>query len=232
MDEIAAVIKTREFVRKAKPTGIPVQVEIYLEEAKAVLRPQTDLGPDEPGWSFCKGGKHYICVNANNLPERQRFTICHELAHIVLGLASEHNALPWWSYTKRPPGKIICDIFAAELILPYRLFKPLADEAAIEMDSVETLAGRFLVSITATGSRFASVVAAPCAFVLSEQGKVRYASRSNTLRDAYAWMQPRLDLPRGSASERIRAGAVTVLKESMPIPGSAIGNVTACFWKR
>lgn len=46
-------------------------------------------------------------------------------------------------------------MFAAELVLPYRLFKPLEDEAAIEMDIIEELAGRFLTSVTATGSRFA-----------------------------------------------------------------------------
>ncbi|MGB4783871.1 MAG: ImmA/IrrE family metallo-endopeptidase [Candidatus Acidiferrum sp.] len=104
VDEFAAVIKAREFVRKVNPDGIPVRVEAYVEEAKAVLRRQTDLGPDEPGWSFFSGGKHHICVNANDRPERQRFTICHELAHIFLGLKSEHQALPWWSYAKRPPG--------------------------------------------------------------------------------------------------------------------------------
>ena len=207
MDEFAAVIKAREFVRKVNPASMPVRVEAYVEEAKAVLRPQTDMGADEPGWSFCSGGKHYICVNANDRPERQRFTICHEFAHIILGLKSEHKALPWWSYAKRPPEEIICDVFAAELILPYKLFKPLACEAAIEMDSIEHLAERFLASITATGSRFAAVHSEPCAFVLSELGKVRYASRSNALRDAYAWIQPRLDLPRGSLSKEVRAGA-------------------------
>ena len=44
MDEFAAVIKAREFVRKVNPAGIPVRVEAYVEEAKAVLRRQTDLG--------------------------------------------------------------------------------------------------------------------------------------------------------------------------------------------
>jgi hypothetical protein len=77
------------------------------------------------------------------------------------------------------------------------------------MHSIEDLAGRFLASLTATGSRFAAVHPGPCAFVLSEQGKVRYVSRSNPLRDAYAWIQPRLDLPRGLLSERIRAGATS-----------------------
>ncbi len=208
MDEFTAVIKAREFVRKVNPGGIPVRVEVYIEDQKAVLRPQTDLGPDEPGWSFFDGKQRYICINANDRPERQRFTICHELAHIILGVKSEHDASPWWSYSKRPPGEIICDVFAAELLLPYRVFKPLADEAAIEMDRVEELAGKFLASVTATGSRFAAVHAEPCAFVLSEQGKVRYASRSNMLKDAYAWIKPRLDLPRGSLSERVRAGEI------------------------
>lgn len=206
MDEFAAVMKAREFVRKVNRSDIPVPVEAYVLEAKAVLRPQSDLGADEPGWSFLDGGKHFICVNANDRPERQRFTICHELAHIILGLRSEHNSLPWWSYAKRPPNEIICDVFAAELLLPYRIFKPLADNAAIEMDSVEELAGRFLASMSATGSRFAAVHAEPCAFVLSEQGKVRYGSRSNTMKDGHAWIQPRLDLPRGSLSARVRAG--------------------------
>ena len=208
MDEFAAVIKAREFVRKSNPVTVPVRVEAYVEEAKAVLRPQTDLGPDEPGWSFSSGGRHYICVNANDRPERQRFTICHELAHIVLGLKSEHNALQWWSYAKRPPGEIICDVFAAELLLPYGLFRPLVDGASVEMAKIDELAGRFVASLTATGSRFAAIHAEPCAFVLSEQGKVRYASRSNTLKEVYAWIQPRLDLPPGSLSEKVRAGEV------------------------
>ena len=107
MDEFAAVIKAREFVRKVNPSGIPVRVKVYVEEVKAVLRTQTDLGAEEPGWSLCSGGKHYICVNAYDRPERQRFTICHELAHIVLGLKSEHNSLPWWSYAKRPPARLV-----------------------------------------------------------------------------------------------------------------------------
>jgi hypothetical protein len=76
-----------------------------------------------------------------------------------------------------------------------------------ELPDVEDLAERFLASITATGSRFAAVHSEPCAFVLSEQGKVRYASRSNTLKDAYAWIPPRLNLPRGSLSEKIRSGS-------------------------
>lgn len=205
MDEFTTVLKARDLVAKVNPTTIPVPVEAYAGHVGAVLRPHTDLGPDEPGWSFENAGKHYICVNANDRLERQRFTVCHELAHIVLGLPSDHTT-QWWSYAKRTPDEISCDVFAAELLLPYRIFKPVAEKELLGLAAVDALAGRFVASITATGSRFATVVSTPCAFVLSEQGKVRYASRSTSLRAANAWILPRTDLPNGSASARARAG--------------------------
>ena len=112
MDEWTAVIRACGLVSKIVPTKIPVPVEAYAKEVGAAIRPQTDLEPDEPGWSFENNGRKFICVNANDRPERQRFTICHELAHIVLGLSSAHKSLPWWSYAKRPAEEIWCDVFA------------------------------------------------------------------------------------------------------------------------
>lgn len=206
MDELSAVLKARGLVKAVNPTTPPVSVEAYLGKVGAVLRRRRDLDPNEPGWSFEHEGKRYVCVNANDSDERQRFTICHEIAHIVLELPSDHSSGPWWSYAKRSPNEILCDVFAAELLLPYNLFKPLAERAPIGFDSVAKLAGQFIASVMATGSRFATLVSAPCAFVLSEQGKVRYASRSTPLRDASAWIAPRAPVPAGSLTERVRAG--------------------------
>lgn len=206
IDEITTVLRVRKLVATVNPTTFPVAVEDYAMHVGATIRTQTDLGPDEPGWSFENNGKYYICINANDKEERQRFTVCHELAHIVLKIPSDHNALPWWSYAKRSQNEIFCDVFAAELLLPYQLFKPIADKEEISLGTVDNLAVRFLASNTATGSRFAAVINAPCVFVLSEQGKVRYASRSTSLREANAWIPPRTDLPRGSLSERVRSG--------------------------
>lgn len=209
MDEFQAVLKARELVRKANPTAIPVPVELYAKEVGATIRAETDLGPDEAGYCFESKGKRFICTNANDSPERQRFTICHEVAHVRLRLPSQHTGLPWWSYTKRPLAEILCDVFAAELLLPYDLFHPEAESSSIGLSSIEDLAGRFQASVTATGSRYAAVIGAPVAFVLSEQGKVRYASRSKPLREAPAWIPPRLDLPAGSLSKKVREGTST-----------------------
>ncbi len=206
MDEFDAILKARQLVRKVNPTSIPVPVELYAREVGAVIRPQTDMGPDEAGSCFEIKGKRFICTNANDRLERQRFSVCHEVAHLSLGLPSQHQSLPWWSYAKRPLAEILCDVFAAELLLPYDLFHPEAEKASIGLSSIDNLAECFAASVTATGSRYAYVVSAPVAFVLSEQGKVRYASRSRPLRDASAWIPPRLDVPDGSLSKSVRAG--------------------------
>ena len=198
MDELSAVLKARALINKVAPTAVPVPIEAYAGEIGAVLRKDKSLGPDEAGYSFEKDGRHYICVNANDRPERQRFTACHEIAHIVLGLPSDHEQLPWWSYAKRPLNEILCDVFAAELLLPYGLFKRFVDKAEISLAAIDELAGQFETSTTAAGSRFAAVAGFPCAFVLSEKGAVRYASRSTTLRQGNAWIAPRMALPAGS----------------------------------
>ena len=206
MDEFQAVLKARELVQKVKPTTIPVPVELYAQEVGAVIRPQDDMEADEAGYCFESNGKRFICTNATDRSERQRFTVCHEVAHLRLGLPSQHGSGPWWSYAKRPLAEILCDVFAAELLLPYDLFHPEAEKASIGMSSIDDLAERFQASVTATGSRYAAVVSSPVAFVLSEQGKVRYASRSKLLKDTPAWIPPRLDIPEGSLSKKVRAG--------------------------
>lgn len=213
LNEAVVEIRARNLVAQVNPQVIPVPVEAYAGHVGAAIRQETDLRPNEPGWSFEAAGKCYICINVNDRRERQRFTVCHELAHIVLGIPSDHKAMPWWSYAKRTRDEILCDVFAAELLLPYRLFKPIAEKETIGFATLDSLAGRFDASVTATGSRFATVTGARCAFVLSEQGKVRYASRSPSLRAANGWIETRIDLPKGSGSARARAGERTKTSE-------------------
>jgi hypothetical protein len=180
-------------------------MDLYLKEVQAVLRVETDMGPDEAGYSIALGDKRYICVNCNDREERRRFTICHEIAHIVLGVPSQHEAQPWWS-AKRPLAERLCDMFAAELLLPEKLFQPVAEDAAVSLATIEGLANDFCASFTATGSRYAATVTTPCVFVLSEDGQVRYASRSKPLVDARAWITPQMELPHGTLSHRVRNG--------------------------
>jgi len=216
MDELTVVLKAREFVNWANPSEFPVSMQAYVGQIGGVLRIATELRPDEPGWSFQKpNGEYCICVNGKDSPERQRFTICHEVAHIVTGLPSDHGG-PAWSYAKRPPNEILCDVFASELLLPYKLFKPKVAEADVALAAIDRLAGEFEASVLATGSRFAAFADIPCAFVFAEGGKVRYCSRSTTLRAANAWVAPRMDLPAASLAGRCRGGAPNDGAEEVP----------------
>ncbi len=207
MDEATAVWRARELVRKIRSDVIPVRVEQYAAEIGAEIRVEA-LEPDEGGCSFEAGGKRFICVNAADRRTRQRFTICHEIAHFVLKLPSEHTNSPAWSYTRRPPNEIWCDVFAAELLLPAHLFGSKVALSEMGLGAVSSLADEFDASLPATGSRFAAVAENPCAFVLAEGGVVRYASRSKAMRDAFAMIPSGSKLPRASLSERLRQGRI------------------------
>jgi len=206
LDELTAVLKARAFVSKVNPNAIPVPMDGYLAEAKASVRVENDLQEGLLGLSFSLSGKNHICVNGKDGVERRRFTICHEIAHIVLGLPSDHK-VQWWS-AKRPMAERLCDIFAAQLLLPDHLFQPLAEGAPVCLATIDRLAADFQASVTSTGSRYASVVTTPCAFILSEDGRVRHPSRSKALIDAGAWIAPRMDVPEVTLSHRVRSGGL------------------------
>ncbi len=205
MDELSAAAAARSFVGKCGPLAQPVSVEAYAAAIGGTIKKEA-LNDGEDGWSFRKpNGKYNICVNCNQNGRRQRFTVCHEVAHAVLEIAPDHSQ-PSWSFSRRPQGEIFCDVFAAELLLPYKLFKPQVDLAEIGMAAVRTLADDFDASLLSTGSRFATFSKNLCAFVVSEGGKVRYSARSAALRQAKGWIRPGSLLPAGSYSARARGG--------------------------
>jgi Zn-dependent peptidase ImmA (M78 family) len=207
MDELTAAMKARDFVRLCGPAALPVSTDTYAAQIGGVVKAET-LQENEDAWSFLgKNGKYQICVNCAQNSRRQRFSVCHEVAHVVLEISSDHST-PSWSYARRPPGEVACDVFAAELLLPYKLFKPRVDAADMGFDSIRALADEFDASLISTGSRFATFSSEVCAFVLSEGGKIRYSARSSQLRDAKAWIRPGSPLSADSYSARVRAGAI------------------------
>ena len=205
LDEFSVVLRARKFVTNVNVTAIPVPLEPYLVAARAAVHEITDMAADEAGTCFpMANGSYRICVNANDHVERRRFTVCHEIGHVVLGLKSDHRTEPWT--TGRPLAERLCDMFAAELLLPGKLFEPAAEITPISLAGIDTLANQFEASVTSTGSRYADSVSTPCAFVLSHKGRVINASRSKALKDANVFIERQLELPRGSVSAGTREG--------------------------
>ena len=205
MDEFTAEQRARTFVKTVGPTSVSVPLEPYPDRIGARVTVDDDLEPSEAGYTMTtRKGRHSIVINGKDSERRQRFTICHEIGHVVLALNSEHRG-PSWSYERRPRNEVCCDIFAAELLLPLVLFRPALQKLEIDAESMQTLAAEFNASLFATGSRIAAFSREPCAFVVSQGGKVKYAFRSVPLRDAKLWVPVGVALPETSLSAALRS---------------------------
>lgn len=205
MDEVDVRQKARAFIAKVDVSNIREDLSPYVIAVNAKVKKE-QLGEGESGYTITKpNGKHIITVNSRETDERQRFTICHELAHIVLDLASSHEEVPSWSYAKRHPNEIACDTFAAELLMPYQQWLSIVPNEEPSLKLIQHMADLFGTSFPAAASRFACLSDIPCAMVTMERGAVRYAARSTTLRQAGAWISPRSTIPVGSVAHRIRS---------------------------
>lgn len=203
IDELAIRLTARRFMVDLDLSSIDKDLSVYTRKVNAKLTTE-EIGDGESGYTLTRrDGKSSIVVNELERRERQRFSACHEVAHLVLGLASNHQETPSWSYTKRDDNEIACDIFASELLMPFEAFKHDVDGGEPSFELVECLRAKYVVSFAACASRLAAVTEYPCAFVFMNSSVVRYASRSKALRDLNAWVEMRAPIPPGSVAWRL-----------------------------
>lgn len=209
MEDTEVHQRARAFIAPLDLSNVRDDLSVYLRSANAILR-QEEMEDGESGTTLTRpDGKHVITVNTREPLERQRFTICHEIAHIVLDLPSSHEGVPSWSYAKRHPNEVACDWFAAELLMPYKEWLAALPKGEPSLAVIEYMAGEFTCSYPAAASRYATLAPRPCAFVTMEHGIVRYAARSTSLRSARAWIAPRSPIPQSSVAHRLRADGVS-----------------------
>jgi len=205
IDEVAIRMRARQFMAGLDLSRIDQDLSAYTRRVNAKLKLE-ELGEGESGYTLTRrDGKSSIVVNELERRERQRFSVCHEVAHLVLELSSNHQETPAWSYSKRDDNEIACDIFASELLMPFDAFKRDVDLEEPSFGLVERLRAKYVVSFAACASRLAAVTDYPCAFVFMDSSVVRYASRSKALRDLNAWIEMRAAIPHGSVASRLVA---------------------------
>lgn len=122
-------------------------------------------------------------------PGRKRFAIAHELGHWLLH-ADASQLLACTNEDMRAayqgsPEEVEANYFAAELLMPERLFRPGVEGTDISMDAVSALAQEFDTSRTAAAVRFAELSDDYCAVVFSEQGKIRWWRGSDRFRERF-----------------------------------------------
>jgi hypothetical protein len=206
MDDITAIARARKFLRERGITTAPVDAWGLAQAEGFEVRESAKLADDEAGQTCVIGERRLIIVNKNDHPYRRRFTILHEVAHHVLALPSQHGSHLKSSelerYRSRPPEEILCDVFAAECLVPWTLIKPLSDEHEFTADAITSLSSQFEASKPCIASRFATASGAALAYVVAEDGIIKYPVCSSALRNAQIWMPKDVPLPRNSAAAR------------------------------
>ncbi len=152
----------------SKPPGPVERIAKHLE---AQVR-YSPLDDEISGMIYIKDGIPIIGINALHHPNRQRFSIAHELGHLCLhrGYVTTHvhvdKEIPvLMRDAKASFGtneiEIEANRFAAELLMPASFLKETLSAKKLDIDdekSIEELAQRFKVSKQAMGHRISALL--------------------------------------------------------------------------
>jgi IrrE N-terminal-like domain len=125
-----------------------------------------------------------ITINVNSSPERKRFSGGHELGHWMRdrGTATfqcdEQMFVREWSEDN--PEKR-ANRFAADLLLPAKMFRPLSKDLPITFATVEKLAAIFKMSISATAIRLVEYGSYPAMLICSSAAGREWYVASSTV---------------------------------------------------
>ncbi|AZD61042.1 protein of unknown function DUF955 [Pseudomonas chlororaphis subsp. aurantiaca] len=217
MDENVAVARARKLLKDAGINTAPVDVDaLALFLGFKVTRTELDEG--EAGSTFVRRGQKHILVNEEDGVLRQRFTIVHEIAHHVLELPSKHGeTVPGHElerFTGRHPEEVLCDVFAAECLVPWGLIQPMAEEKDFTLEHLADLVDHFQASRSCIASRFAQASDGHLAFVVAEDGVIKYSIGSQALREARVWITKGIPLPQNSAAAKAYKAGISGLHEA------------------
>lgn len=156
-----AMKQARNVLSKSKVDSAPVPVEA-LASSQGITVQRVPLDDELSGMSFIKDGLSVIVVNATHHPNRQRFTIAHELGHHVLHANYLQNNVHvdkavLHRNNRSSDGvdqkEIQANAFAAELLMPTAMMRKYKDVDINDEHQLSALAKQFRVSTSAMAIR-------------------------------------------------------------------------------
>lgn len=231
MDELSVICRARRLVGQL--ASAPVDVVALACSQGFEVRESDQLACDEAGNTFSKGDKKYIVVNENDDPYRRRFTVLHEIAHHYLELPSNHgtkissNELE--RFSGRPIEERLCDVFAAECLVPSHLLRPLVSEASFSVDSLHRLSDHFQASRPCIASSFVRASTELVAYVFAEGGQVQNVITSSSLRDQRLFIQSGIAVPATSAAAKCLGSGTTFESSELDATDWSSNDVADAF---
>lgn len=119
----------------------PKQIISEIDDLQVVSESLPDNISGRISYDFDKSS-YIITVNENHHPNRQRFTIAHELGHYVLGHGSKEDVL--YRNGESDPDEIEANAFAAEILMPKGVIHHLVFEQ--DITDIRVLAKKLWVS--------------------------------------------------------------------------------------
>lgn len=159
--------RARELLEQFGHLAAPVRVERLAKDMDIIVRYEALQG-ELSGMAFVKDGAKFIVVNALHHPNRQRFTVAHEIGHHVLHpekldagvhvdkLIMRRDVV---SAAGTDDFEIQANIFASELLMPRDLMMA-AIGGGVDLDEdkvLQRLAKHFKVSLAALQFRLAAL---------------------------------------------------------------------------
>ena len=159
-----------QVLRTSKQLHAPIDVQAVAIAQNAVVR-ISDAEDQFAGYLFrdAPGGSAIIGVNRKHSPTRQRFTIAHEIGHLLLHAPSPGEPIHFDRIFMRrdvrssqgtDPKEIEANIFAAELLMPGHLIAHFLESEAnfnSEEELIDRMAVHFGVSSQAMGIRLSAL---------------------------------------------------------------------------
>ena len=160
----------RQLLTQSGVTSAPVPLDRLAAEIGARIRYEPFPGENLSGMAYRQpDGQRFIGVNALHSKRRQRFTIAHEIAHLVLHQQEDlhiDEAFPIDFRTERSSlaiddKEIEANQFAAELLMPAEWILNDVSERHIDFESdneaITELAAKYDVSVQSMTIRLSAL---------------------------------------------------------------------------
>lgn len=143
--------EARKIARDAFPKGPERLVEIL----KPVVQQRLLGGCD--GFCIARGARAVIFLNEALTPKRQRFTLTHELSHLILGVPSIAGETLADMLGSNDDDEKRVNALAAELLIPREVVESTVTEVPVVADVLKRLARASNVSMVAAALRVANL---------------------------------------------------------------------------
>lgn len=178
LDRATCERQAEKIIENAQITSWPVSVD-HLAKERGIKVRYVPLDDELSGMCFYKNGVAFVGVNALHALNRQRFTIAHEIGHIILHQDELQNDRAHVDKTitilrrdgATAQGTVKIEIqanqFAAALLMPQALIRKYMNNQHLDYgviqdeDAIEEMAKAFVVSSTAMAFRIGNLFTGP-----------------------------------------------------------------------